>query len=29
MSDTSDGSHYMCYDEFLAKGPAFWTGPSA
>lgn len=29
LTFSCDGSHYMRYDEFLAKGPAFWTGPSA
>jgi hypothetical protein len=24
-----DGSHYMRFDEFLAKGPAFWSGVPA
>jgi hypothetical protein len=24
-----DGSHYMRYDEFLAKGAAFWSGVAA
>ena len=28
LTFSCDGSHYMRYDEFLAKGPAFWTGVS-
>jgi hypothetical protein len=26
LTFSCDGSHYMRYDEFLAKGPAFWSG---
>jgi hypothetical protein len=26
LTFSCDGSHYMRYDEFLARGPAFWTG---
>ena len=26
LTFSCDGSHYMRYDEFLAKGPSFWTG---
>ncbi len=29
LTFSCDGSHYMRYDEFLAKGPAFWSGRSA
>jgi hypothetical protein len=29
LTFSCDGSHYMRYDEFLAKGAAFWTGVSA
>jgi hypothetical protein len=29
LTFSCDGSHYMRYDEFLARGPAFWTGISA
>jgi len=29
LTFSCDGSHYMRYDEFLTKGPAFWTGLSA
>ena len=26
LTFSCDGSHYMRYDDFLAKGPAFWSG---
>jgi hypothetical protein len=26
LTFSCDGSHYMRYDEFLAKGPSFWSG---
>lgn len=26
LTFSCDGSHYMRYDEFLAKGPDFWSG---
>jgi len=26
LTFSCDGSHYMRYDEFLSKGPAFWSG---
>jgi hypothetical protein len=26
LTFSCDGSHYMRYDEFLAKGAAFWSG---
>jgi len=26
LTFSCDGSHYMSYNEFLAKGPAFWSG---
>ncbi len=26
LTFSCDGSHYMRYDEFLRKGPAFWSG---
>ena len=26
LTFSCDGSHYMRYDEFLAKGPTFWSG---
>ncbi len=29
LTFSCDGSHYMRYDEFLAKGPAFWSGTAA
>jgi hypothetical protein len=29
LTFSCDGSHYMRYDEFLAKGPSFWTGTAA
>jgi hypothetical protein len=29
LTFSCDGSHYMRYDEFLAKGPAFWSGVAA
>jgi hypothetical protein len=29
LTFSCDGSHYMRYDEFLAKGPAFWSGLTA
>jgi hypothetical protein len=29
MTFSCDGSHYMRFDEFLAKGPAFWSGVAA
>ena len=29
LTFSCDGSHYMRYDEFLAKGPAFWSGGPA
>ena len=29
LTFSCDGSHYMRYDEFLAKGPAFWSGAPA
>ena len=29
LTFSCDGSHYMRYDEFLARGPAFWTGIAA
>ena len=29
LTFSCDGSHYMRYDEFLAKGPAFWSGVPA
>jgi hypothetical protein len=29
LTFSCDGSHYMRYDEFLAKGTDFWTGVSA
>lgn len=29
LTFSCDGSHYMRYDEFLAKGAAFWSGVSA
>ena len=29
LSFSSDGSHYMRYDEFLARGTAFWSGIAA
>ncbi len=29
LTFSCDGSHYMRYDEFLAKGATFWTGLSA
>lgn len=29
LTFSCDGSHYMRYDEFLAKGPGFWSGMSA
>jgi hypothetical protein len=29
LTFSCDGSHYMRYDEFLAKGAAFWSGASA
>jgi hypothetical protein len=28
LTFSCDGSHYMPYDEFLAKGASFWSGPS-
>ena len=29
LTFSCDGSHYMRFDEFLAKGPAFWSGVPA
>jgi hypothetical protein len=29
LTFSCDGSHYMRYDEFLARGTAFWSGISA
>jgi len=29
LTFSCDGSHYMRYDEFLAKGTAFWSGIAA
>lgn len=29
LTFSCDGSHYMRYDEFLAKEPSFWFGPAA
>jgi hypothetical protein len=29
LTFSCDGSHYMRYDEFLAKGTAFWSGMAA
>jgi len=29
LTFSCDGSHYMHYDEFLAKGTAFWSGIAA
>jgi hypothetical protein len=29
LTFSCDGSHYMPYDEFLAKGAAFWSGVAA
>ncbi len=29
LTFSCDGSHYMGYNEFLAKGPAFWSGVPA
>jgi hypothetical protein len=29
LTFSCDGSHYMRYDEFLAKGTAFWSGITA
>ena len=29
LTFSCDGSHYMRYDEFLTKGPAFWSGVPA
>jgi hypothetical protein len=29
LTFSCDGSHYMRYDEFLTKGPAFWSGTAA
>jgi hypothetical protein len=29
LTFSCDGSHYMRYDEFLAKGAAFWSGVAA
>jgi hypothetical protein len=29
LTFSCDGLHYMRYDEFLAKGPAFWSGVPA
>jgi len=29
LTFSCDGSHYMHYDEFLAKGTAFWSGMAA
>lgn len=29
LTFSCDGSHYMRYDEFLGKGPAFWSGTAA
>jgi hypothetical protein len=26
LTFSCDGSHYMRYDEFLTKGPSFWSG---
>ncbi len=26
LTFSCDGSHYMRYDEFLSKGPTFWSG---
>ncbi|MHB8551384.1 MAG: hypothetical protein ACYDB8_10545, partial [Acidiferrobacterales bacterium] len=26
LTFSCDGSHYMRYDEFLAKGTTFWSG---
>ena len=26
LTFSCDGSHYMRYDEFLAKGATFWSG---
>jgi hypothetical protein len=26
LTFSCDGSHYMRYSEFLAKGTTFWTG---
>jgi hypothetical protein len=26
LTFSCDGTHYMRYGEFLAKGPAFWFG---
>jgi hypothetical protein len=26
LTFSCDGTHYMRYGEFLAKGPAFWSG---
>ncbi|MGA7801684.1 MAG: hypothetical protein WCC36_12825 [Gammaproteobacteria bacterium] len=28
LTFSCDGSHYMPYDEFLAKGATFWSGPN-
>lgn len=29
LTFSCDGSHYMRYDEFLSRGPAFWSGMAA
>jgi hypothetical protein len=29
LTFSCDGSHYMCYDEFLTKGISFWSGIAA
>ncbi|MAT65641.1 MAG: hypothetical protein CMN57_08350 [Gammaproteobacteria bacterium] len=29
LTFSCDGSHYMRYDEFLGKGPVFWSGTAA
>lgn len=29
LTFSCDGSHYMRYDEFFSKGPAFWSGSAA
>ena len=29
LTFSCDGSHYMRYDKFLAKGTAFWSGMAA
>jgi len=29
LTFSCDGLHYMRFDEFLAKGPAFWSGVAA